>query len=388
METTSGSGAPSLQIKRVRNRQDMDRFIRLPWSIYADDPNWIPPLIMERRDHLNPQKNPFFDHAEVAFWLALKEGRAVGRISAQVDQMALNKHQDATGFFGFLEAEDDGEVFHALMRQAENWLKARGMKRIRGPFSLSINDEAGMLVDGFDTPPSLMMGHGYPYYATQVEGQGYDKAKDLMAYKFDFFEDGLSKSSRALADRLTSRPNVTIRMLRKAQFFEDVTIVLDIFNDAWSDNWGFVPLTAAEIEKTAKDLKPLIQPNCVRIIELEGEPVAFALTLPNLNEAIADLNGRLLPFGWAKLLYRLKFNRIRSLRLPLLGIRQKFHGSWLGAAMAFTLIDALHQENKRIGMHSGELSWVLEDNTGMRKIIESPGCRIYKTYRVYEKALT
>jgi len=388
VENFSGSSAPSLRLQRVQNRQDMDRFIRVPWSIYAHDPNWIAPLIMERRDHLNPKKNPFFDHAETAFWLVLKGDKAVGRISAQVDHMALEKHQDAAGFFGFLEAEDNEEVFRALLEQAEGWLTERGMKTIRGPFSLSINDEAGLLIDGFDTPPSLMMGHGFPYYATRMEALGYGKAQDMIAYDFQFSTDGLPKKSRALVNRLMARPNVTVRNLRKDKFLEDVTIVLDIFNDGWADNWGFVPLTAAEIEKTVKDLKLLIQPKFVRIIEVDGEPAAFALTLPNLNEAIADLNGRLLPFGWAKLLYRLKFNRIKTLRLPMLGIRKKFHNSWLAAAMALVLIDTLHQENKKSGMKSGELSWVLDDNVGMRRIIESTGCRVYKTYRVYEKNLS
>ena len=365
----------------------MDLFIRTPWSIYADDPNWIPPLIMERREHLNPAKNPFFDHAQVAYWLALKDGRTVGRISAQVDQMSLERHQDKAGFFGFFEAEDDRQVCQALLTEAENWLAARGMKSIRGPFSLSINDEAGMLVDGFDTPPSLMMGHGRPYYAAHMDALGYDKAKDLLAYLYLFTSEGLPKRSRALVKRLMNRPNLTIRALRKDHFFEDVAIVLDIFNDAWADNWGFVPLTPAEIKKTAKDLKLLIHPKGVSIIEMDGEPVAFALTLPNLNEAIADLNGKLLPFGWAKLIYRLKFNRIRSTRLPLLGIRKKFQSSWLGAAMTLALIESLHQENKKMGMLSGELSWILEDNMAMRKIIESIECKVYKTYRVYEKAL-
>ena len=376
-----------LKIILVENKKDFDRFIRIPWRLYAEDPCWVPPLMMERRDHLNVRKNPFFEHAKACFLIALRGDVPVGRISAQVDYASLEKHHDGAGYFGFLEAEDDIEVFQALFHAAEKWLKSQGMKKVRGPFSLSINDEAGLLVKGYDSPPSLMMGHAFPYYAKHVEACGYSKAQDLIAYDFDLDKDGLPERSRAIADRFIAKPNVTIRGLDKSKYLEEVGVILDIFNDAWADNWGFVPLTPAEIKKTADDLKPLVIPEHVCIIEMDGTPVAFGLTLPNLNEAIADLDGKLLPFGWAKLLYRLKFNKLKSLRLPLLGIRKPYQRSWLGAAMSFVIIDTLNKSNKAYGRKSGELSWVLDDNYGMRKIIESTGCRVYKTYRIYEKSL-
>ncbi len=383
-----GQGASqALRIVPVENKRDLERFIRVPWRVFADDPHWIPPLVLERKEHLNPKKNPYFAHADVRFWLALRGDEAVGRISAQVDHISLAKHRDATGYFGFLDGEDSADVFGALLGEAERWLASQGMKRIRGPFSLSINDEAGMLVKGFEFPPSLMMGHAKPYYPHRVEEQSYRKAVDMIAYDFDVAEDGLPERLQAMSNRFTSRPDVTVRPLNTSKFFEEVNIVLDIFNDAWSDNWGFVPLTPDEIRKMAKDLKLIIEPEHVCIIEVGGEPAAFGMTLPNLNEAIADLNGRLFPFGWAKLLYRLKFDKIKSARLPLLGVRKKFQRGWYGAAMSFVIIEWVHRRNARRGRVRGELSWILEDNTAMRKIIESTGCRPYKTYRVYEKAL-
>lgn len=376
-----------IRITEAVTGSDLDRFIRLPWRLYADDPHWVPPLIMERRTHLNRKKNPFFEHAEAVYWLASRGDAAVGRITAQIDHAGRGGHRRETGHFGFLEAEDDPDVFRALLTTAERWLHARGVKRVQGPFSFSINDEAGLLVEGFSRPPSVMMGHAPPYYAHRLEERGYTKAKDLIAYDFALAVDGLPPSSRKIADRLQRSHRVSVRSTSKAHFARDVRIIMDIFNDAWSDNWGFVPFMDAEVEKLTGDFKLLVEPETVCIIEVDGNPAAFGLTLPNLNEAIADLNGRLFPFGWAKLLFRLKFNKVKTLRLPLMGVRKAFQRSWMGAAMSFVIIDTLHSRNKSIGRVQGELSWVLEDNAAVRKIIESTGCRPYKTYRIYEKGL-
>jgi hypothetical protein len=371
----------------VAGKAALDRFIALPWRIYRDDPEWVPPLLFERRQHLDRKANPYFSHAEVQLWLALRGGEPVGRISAQIDQAALARHDDAAGHFGFLEAIDDAEVFAALLGTAEAWLRARGMRCLRGPFSLSINDESGLLVEGFDTPPSLLMGHAPRYYAGRVEAQGYAKARDLIAYDFDMKKDPLPSSARRLIGRLEAQSGLIVRPLDKSRFDRDLKAILAIFNDAWANNWGFVPFSEVEIAKVAKDLKPLIDADCVAIAELEGEAVAFAVGLPNLNEAIADLDGALLPFGWAKLLYRLKAGKIRTARMPLMGVRQAYQGGTLGAALAFAVIGRAHEGLRRRGFASTELSWVLEDNLQAQKIIEAAGGVPYKTYRIYEKAL-
>jgi GTP:adenosylcobinamide-phosphate guanylyltransferase len=291
-------GASAVEIVRVRTKADLDRFIRVPWRIYRDDPHWVPPLVFERRQHLDRTANPFFDHAEVQLWLALRGGEAVGRISAQVDQAALSQHQDAAGHFGFLEAEDDGGTFAALLQTAEAWLRDRGLRTVRGPFSLSINDESGLLIEGYERPPALMMGHAPPYYGRRLEDLGYAKVRDLIAYDFDVVTaKSVPPEVRRLVDSLAKRPNVTVRRLRKSQLARDLKAVLKVFNDAWSNNWGFIPFSEVEIAKIAKDMRPLIREDFVCIVEIDGDPAAFALALPDLNEAMADLNGALLPFG-------------------------------------------------------------------------------------------
>jgi GNAT superfamily N-acetyltransferase len=345
--------------------------------------------MFERRQHLDPKVNPFFGHAEVQLWLALRDGDPVGRISAQIDQAALAQHKDETGYFGFLEAEDDGESFAALLGAAEAWLKDRGMRRVRGPFSLSINDESGLLIQGFDRPPSIMMGHAPPYYASRLEEQDYAKAMDLIAYEFDVVAtNSVPPVVRRLVQDLGRRSNVTIRNLRKSHIDQELKAVLDIFNDAWSNNWGFVPFSDIAIAKLGKDMRPLIREDFVSIVEIDAKPAAFAIALPNLNEVIADLNGALLPFGWAKLLYRLKRGKLRTARMPLMGVRKKYQGGTFGAALAYTVIQRVHESVRRAGFVGGELSWVLEDNLPARKVIEAAGGVPYKTYRIYEKALT
>ncbi len=374
------------RVAPVAGRRDMARFLRLPWSIQAGDPRWVPPLLAERRAHLDRKANPFFRHADAGFWLAWRDGRPVGRISAQVNHLHLERHGDATGHFGLLEAEDDAETFAALFAAAGGFLRDRGMRRMVGPFSLSINDESGLLVDGADTPPSMMMGHAPAYYARRLAALGFVKAKDLLAYAYDLTAPMPAAAAR-FVERLADEPSVRFRGLRKAGYAEDLAIVIDIFNDAWSANWGYVPFTAAEIAHFAKALKPLVRTESLCLAEVDGTPAAMAICLPNLNEAIADLDGRLLPFGWAKLLWRLKVGPIRSARVPLFGVRRRYHGSPLGAALACGVIDRLRRDHAALGFRQAELSWVLEDNLPMRRMVEAVGGRPYKTYRLFEKAL-
>ena len=373
----------SIEIRPVRSRRELTRFIRVPWPLYRSDPNWVPPLVLERRQHLSGH-NPYFKHARWQAWVAYRDGLAVGRISAQIDDLYLERYQDATGFFGMLEAVDDPEVFAALFATAENWLAEAGMKRVVGPFNLSLNQECGLLVDGFDTPPSVMMGHARPYYKEAIEQLGYAPVKDLLAYHLrpDFEAPPLMKT---LISRHGAR--IRVRPLRKSALARELEILRDIFNDAWSENWGFVPFTADEFARMGKDLSMLVSEGMVQIAELDGEPVAFLVVLPNLNEVIGDLNGRLLPFGWAKLLWRLKVKFPRTMRVPLMGVRKKLQRTRLGPLLAFLVIDAGRQKVIPLGVQDVEMSWILEENTAMRNILETLGGVVYKRYRVFEKRL-
>lgn len=372
-----------LHIVKVAGRQARDTFIRLPWSIYKNDPVWIPPLLLERRMHLSP-KNPFFEHAECCLWLAYRNGKAVGRISAQVDQLHLEQYQDATGFWGMLEAEDNLETFQELLNTAESWLREQGMKRVKGPFNLSINQECGMLIDGFDTPPSMMMGHARPYYGDRIEQCGYCKEKDLLAYMSD--GNAEPSATRKMIVRRTQK-RIRTRTLCNSHFDEDLAIIFSIFNDAWAQNWGFVPFTPNEFSHLAKDLKLLIKEDFVSIAYLDDIPAAFIIMLPNLNEVIHDLNGALFPVGWLKILWRLKVKYPQSGRILLMGVLSKYHESMLGAALAYRVIGDIQQAAIEYGIKKVELSWVLEDNAGMRNIIKDGGAREYKTYRIYSKEL-
>ena len=386
--TRDGAAAADadLSIEEVVGPGALRGFLEMPAPLYRDDPNWIPPLLFERRMHLDPRKNPFFRQAEVAYWLARRDGRPVGRISAQVNRAHLDRYRDATGHFGFLEAEDDPEVFGLLLSTAEAWLRRHGMRRILGPFTLSINDESGLLVAGFDRPPYLMMNHARPYYAAGLEARGYRKAKDLIAYlcAADF---ELPRPARALLAKAARDPSLRVRGLDMRRFREEIATVVGIFNDAWSENWGFLPFSEAEVGYMAENLKPILAPGAVAIAEVEGEPAAMAVTLPNVNEAIRDLGGRLLPFGWLKLLWRLKVGGPSGVRMPLMGVRRRYHGTPLGGVLGLMVIESVRQYHRACGVTEAELSWILEDNTPTRHLIETLGGRAYKTYRVYEKAL-
>lgn len=377
------SYSQSLRIKQVEGRHDLRQFIRLPWAIYGKDSLWVPPLLIDRQQHLSP-KNPYFEHAQYCSWIAFRRERPVGRISAQVDDLHIKTHQDATGFFGMIEAADDYETFQALFNAAEEWLREKGMRRIIGPFNLSSNQECGLLVEGFDTPPSIMMGHTYPYYGTRIEAQGYYKKKDLLAYLVDT-DFHLPPPVKKLLNK--NRHHITVRPLRKSHFLEDLEILRSIFNDAWSQNWGFIPYTKTEFDHLGKDMNPILDANLVQIAEVDGIPAAMIVVLPNINEILKDLNGRLLPFGLVKLLWGLKVKHPKSSRVPLMGVCRRYHGTLLGAALAFMVIDAVRAPALKRGYREVEMSWILEDNMGMRNIIESIGGNAYKRYRIYGKNL-
>ena len=311
----------ALEIVPCLTAADMDRFVRLPLRLNAGDPAWSPPLLMERREALDPKVNPFFKHAEAAFWLVVRDGVDVGRISAQIDALSPPNPEGRTGNFGLIAAEDDPAVFSTLLATAEAWLRERGCVIAAGPFNLSINEEVGLLVDGFHTPPMLMMGHDPPYAGPRIEEQGYAKLKDVYAYICDTATD-IPKAARARIERSTPR-GVRLRMLNLKDYDADVRRLTEIFNDSWAGNWGFAPLTEAETQHLGKSLKLLINPRLLWFAEIDGEPAGFGVTLPNLNEAIRDLNGALFPFGIVKLLWRLKVKGLKTGRVPLMGVKRK-----------------------------------------------------------------
>jgi hypothetical protein len=374
-----------ISVTQVQDRRQREAFIRVPGQISAGDPNWVEPLWFERRRFLTPKHNPFFEHAEVAFWLAERDGRPVGRISAQIDRLAPDIDGMRPGFFGMLACEDNPETIGALFAKAETWLSERGVQAVRGPFDLSVNQTSGLLVEGFDLPPSLMMGHDPRWLGPMVEAQGYAKAQDLVAYRMDV-SNGLPARMQKIAERASE--GVEIRSINMKRYDDEIRLITGIFNDAWADNWGFIPLTEAEIDAMAAEMKPIIDPGLVKVAEVHGEPAAFIVLLPNVNEAIADLGGRLLPFGWLKLLWRLKVARLRTGRVPLMGTTRAHASSVLGKMLPLKLIYALQPRGRGVhDLRELELSWLLEDNWSVRKVVESVGGKHVKTYRVYEKRL-
>jgi len=365
-----------VEIVPVQTKAQWRDFHHLPYGIYRGDPNWVAPLLLERSFHFQPAHNPYFKHAKAAFFLAYRDGKPVGRITAQIDQLHQERYHDQTGHFGFIEAIDDAEVFQALLKAAEDWLRGEGMKRAVGPVSFSLWDQPGLLVKGFDTPPSVMMNHHRPYYADR-----------MIAYRYG--PDATTETLEKLLARALRSGDVTLRNIRmdKEHFKSEVAMLLDIINDAWSDNWGYVPMTQAEIDDLAGILKVLLRPGDVAIAEYKGQPAAFAAIFPNLNEAIRDMNGRLFPFNWIKLLWRLKVTRTKTARMPMMGVRKSLQSSPVGAALALSVIRSVREFNFSRGVVDSELSWILERNDRVRHVIEMVGGVPYKTYRVYEKPL-
>ena len=376
----------SVKVRPVLSKQDKKSFLDVPFALYGKDSNWVAPLYLERLEHLNPKKNPYFQHAETQLFLAEVNGKPIGRISAQIDRLHLERYQDATGQFGFLEAPNDPEVFAALFESAQGWLRSRGMKRVRGPFSFSINDEMGLLVDGFDTPPNMLMGHALPYYGARVEGAGFTKAKDVIAYHYDG-HNNLPKALSVAYERAMKSTYIDVRPLDKKNLARDLDIILAIHSDAWSENWGFIPFTPEELKVLGDNLKILVNKEYIAIATYKGVPAAFSVTLPNINEWISGLNGKLLPFGWAKLAWNLFGRAPKSVRMPLMGVRKEFHGTLAGSSLALAVIETVRRYHISRGTTSGELSWILEDNLPMRHMLEALGAVPYKIYRIYEKAL-
>ena len=376
----------TLTIRRVQTKADRKAFVDFAWAVYKDDPAWIPPLKDEVHGLITPGKNPWFEHARAELWLAERDGITVGRISAQVDELVQQHMGQGIGQWGMFEALD-AEAATALIATAEDWLKAQGMTSALGPVSLSIWDEPGLEIEGFAEPPTVMMGHHKPEYRGWIEAAGYAKVKDLVTYELDIsdWNDPFINRLIAAGER---NSRIRIRMVDKSSFAEEARLILNLLNDAWSSNWGYVPLTEEEIAYAGKKLKPIIYNELVRIAEYDGEPVAFMLTLPDINELTRDLNGELFPFGFVKLLWRLRNPRTRRLRVPLMGVAKKLHGTKLASQLAFMMIEYTRRDaTTKFGATHGEFGWILEDNKGMLSIAQLPGAKINHRYRIFEKTL-
>ena len=375
----------SVEIKQHQPGEDLKDFIQVAFEVYRDDPAWVPPLHMEISDRLSPKKNPFFEHAEVALFTAWKDGKAVGRISAQIDHEHLRIHQDNAGFFGFFDTLDDQEVASALVAAAEEWLVGHGMTVMRGPFSLSINEETGMLVEGFDSPPTIMMSHHHSYQEALAEGAGLQKVKDCYGWKYDVVA-APARAQKAW-EAINSLPEVRFRSVSPRSLKKEVRDILDVFNDAWQHNWGFVPATDAEAKKMAADLQLILDKELSFFAEIDGQPVAICVCLPNLNEVIRDFEGKLNPVTVAKLIWRLKIRGPKSARLMLLGVRTDLRGKKRYAPLATAVIAELVRRGLKEGYEWAELGWTLEDNRLINAAIRSMGAKIYKRYRLFEKPI-
>jgi hypothetical protein len=373
-------------VQPVASGRDLNEFIALPKRLYRGQKGYVAPLDLERKETLSRKKNPYFQHAEGELFIARRAGEVVGRVSAQYCRLHQEKYRNDVGHFGWLDTIDDINVMRALAGAAETWAKAHGATRVLGPFSFSSNEESGLLVDGFESTPMLMMPYHLPYQGRLIEACGFTKAKDLLAYAVDKATYHAVGSNRML-DKVLSEGRIRLRSLDMRNYKQDLAALLQVFNDAWSDNWEMVPFAQSEIEAAAASMKPLIDPDLVVIAEIDGEVAGMLVCLPNLLEAIRDLDGGLLPFGFAKLLWRLKRKTQKTARIPLMGIRKKYHGTLTGAALLPLMFHRLKEPFLARGLEQVELSWILEDNLPMCRVLEGIGAKVYKTHRVYEKAL-
>jgi GNAT superfamily N-acetyltransferase len=383
--------AGDVTIRPVETKADRKAFVDLPFRLYASDPNWVPPLKSEALGLITPEKNGWFSHAKAQLFLAEQGDRVVGRISAHIDTLALTMPPEqgfgpGCGQFGLMEAESE-DIFKALLATAEQWLRDQGMTRVIGPISMSIWEEPGLLVEGYDHSPTVMMGHAKPDYREWIERAGFAPIKQLLTYELDITQQFPPIVKRIIQSGERNE-RIVVRKVDKSRFDEEAAIILGILNDAWSDNWGFVPLTRPEIDDVGKKLKPIVFEDLIRIAELDGRPVAFMITLPDLNEAIKPLNGNLLPFGWAKLLWWLRSPKVRTMRVPLMGVVKELQSSRMASQLAFMMIEYIRRSSvTRYGATRGEIGWILDDNQGMRAIAETIESRVNKVYQIYEKAL-
>lgn len=370
-----------VETKAVSTSKDLKEFIMLPFRLYKNDPNWIPPLIGDQKKFLNPAKNPFFLHSEARLFLAFKDGKVVGRISAHTNTQHNKEHKDNIGFFGFFECINDQEVANALFAEVFKWNKAKGKDGIRGPLNFTINDECGLLVKGFDTPPMIMMTHALPYYQTLVEGAGYAKAMDMYAYFSEKRE--IPERVERLHEALLKRSKATIHTLSKdkVQRRKDLETVFRIYTEAWQYNWGNVPLTDAEFHHLVDELLPLADPDMIFIAEVDGKPVGFSLAMPNFNEVLKVMKGHVNPITLIKA--QIAKKKISSARVITMGVIKEYQNRGIDTIFHYYS----YRNGIPKGIFYGEFSWVLECNTMMMRVAEMLGADPYKTYRLYEKTI-
>jgi GNAT superfamily N-acetyltransferase len=370
-----------LEIRPVSTRGELTRFIRLPWRIYRNHPLWVPPLVFERKRFLNRKKNPFFTHGEAEYFMAWRDGEPVGRISAQIDRDFNEFHKNKWGMFGFFETEDDPEIAKALLDAADSWLRERGCDRMVGPMDFTMNDESGIVIEGHDLPPMVKQPYHPPYYQGLVEGAGLTKAMDLYMWNLEVENrDKVLPVIWELDEKLEPEHGIKLRHMRKKDLQAELDRFLEIYNIAWSKNWGFVPIRREEMEHTAKEMKPILDEDWMMACETaEGETVGIALTVPDINQVLKRMNGRLLPLGWWKFLTgRGKIDRVR---VGFLGVKPEYQHTGIAAAMW-----AEHFRMAAVKPQGGgEMGWILETNTAMNRAMEAMGGRIVKKYRVYER---
>lgn len=371
-----------INIFPVRTKKDLKKFIMLPWKIYRGDKNWVPPLIIDQKEMFNKKKFPFFEHSDAEFFLAEKDGEIVGRIAAIKNNNHLKIYNDDVGFFGFFESVNDLEVAGALFEKAEGWLKAQGLKRARGPANYSVNEEIGLLVDGFDSPPVIMMPYNPKYYQNLITSSGYTKIMDLYAYQIIKQSDEVPELLEKKVEMIKRRASFVVRKINMKKLDEEVEKIKIIYNQAWSENWGAVPLTDREIEHLKNNLKLIVDPDLVFIAERDGKPVGLSLTIPDFNEVLIKLNGRLFPFGIFKILYYKR--KIKGVRTLIMGVLKEHRKIGIDTVFYYETF----KNGLRKGYEKCEMSWILENNRLMRYAIENLGvARLYKTYRIFEKQI-
>ncbi len=372
----------SLEIRRVASRRDLTTFIKLPWRLYRNEPNWVPPLIFERRRFLDRRRNPFFEHAEAEYFLVLRDGRPVGRISAQVDRRFNEFQHNDWGMFGFFECARDQEAAAALLGAAERWLRERGRDLMVGPMDFTTNDTCGVLIDGHERTPLILSPWTHRYYPELLEGHGLTKAMDLLMWELEIADRAkVSPVIWELAERAGSKHGIVVRSMRRRDFEAELARFLEVYNAAWEKNWGFVPLTEAEVRHHAKELAPLLDERWAFIAERDGETVGAALTVPDYNQVLIHLRGRLLPLGWLKALYwRRKIDRVRVFAL---GVKPEHQHTGVAAKLYECHFDAAEQTPQTWG----ETGWILETNRAMNRGMEAMGGRVVRRHRLFGKPL-
>lgn len=380
------TGVSEIEIRPVEDRDTRQDFLSLPELIYVDDPHWVPPLLIFEAEKIDPKKHVFYEYGEGAFWVAYLDSKPVGRIGALVNHRHLEKYNDGAGHFSALEAIDDHKVFAKLFETAQAWLKAKGLTKMLGPANLTINEEFGMLIDGFDTPPYTLMGHARPYYARHLEALGFGKAKDLYAYLGRTSAQPESQHLPRL-QRFAAKEGVTLRTSSFLKLGGDLRKMFALYNRAWEDNWGSVDMSKKEINHAAMTLWGLVAPGAVALAEKDGRLIGALIIFPNMNECITDLKGRLLPFGWLKLLWRMKVIHPRSVRVIITGVDKQFQNTPIGGALPLLLLSKVRPAQEKYKTEWAEGSWILEDNKRIIAYLEKTGFERYKTYRVYSREI-